>query len=593
MAAIGDYAIIGDGRSAALVAKTGEIDWLCWPRFESAPIFGALLDERGGSWRLTPADPHTASRAYHTHSNVLDTTFVTSAGRVVVTDLMSIADEADKHDLMLPDHELVRCLHCEAGEVVVDMEVAPRPDFAPARAKDLGPLGIRWEVGRATLLTLRGETPIVLGDDGVARARIHLRAGERVVFALGYDAEAPAILPMLGEEALAGITRADAWWRRWAERATYQGPYREQVLRSALALKLLSFAPSGAIVAAPTTSLPERIGGGHNWDYRYCWLRDASFTVRALLDLGYVEDSEAFCGWLLHATRLTRPELRVLYDVYGKSPPIERELPLRGYRDSRPVRVGNKAFHQLQLDTYGEVIDATAQIAHATGHLDRATQALLRDYGRYICDHWREPDSGIWEPREPVRHRTHSRVCCWVAVDRLLALADQDLLRGVDRARLAHERAAIREDIEQNAYNPRLQAYASWLGGEEVDAALLQMSWFGFHPAGSPRMVSTYARIREVLNVAPGLFHRNLRSLRRDEGAFWICSFWAVEHLAEAGELDDARRLFEHACAYANDLGLMAEEVDPHTGTQLGNFPQAYTHVGLISAALALEEHAA
>jgi len=589
MAAIGDYAIIGDGRSAALVGRNGAIEWLCWPRFESSPIFGAMLDERGGTWRIAPTDAFTTTRCYQPHTNVLDTTFVTQAGRAVVTDLMTIASEEDKRELMMPEHELVRCVRCVEGEIVFDVEVSPRPDFARVRARDLGALGLRWEVG-SSLVTLRGEAPLVLDDAGTARARIHLRAGDRAIFSLAYEAEAPAVLPLLGVAALDAIERSARWWREWADRATYHGPYREIVVRSALALKLLSFAPSGAIVAAPTTSLPEIAGGSLNWDYRYCWLRDASFTVRALLDLGYVEDSVAFCSWLLHATRLTRPELRVLYDVYGKSPQPERELALAGYRDSRPVRVGNGAVHQLQLDTYGEVIDATSQIARTTGRLDLATQALLRDYGRYVCDHWREPDAGIWEPREPARHRTHSRVCCWVALDRLIELCRRGMLDRLDTDRLIRERAAIRHDIETNAFDEAHQSYASWLGGSEVDAALLQMSWYGFHPAASPRMVSTYARIREQLNVAPGLFHRNLRSLRRDEGAFWICSFWAVEHLALTGAHDEARRLFEHACGYANDLGLMAEEVDPHTGTQLGNFPQAYTHVGAISAALALEE---
>jgi GH15 family glucan-1,4-alpha-glucosidase len=591
MPAIGDYAIIGDGRSAALVARNGTIDWLCWPRFESSPIFGAILDdERGGTWRIAACEPAQTTRCYREHTNVLETTFTTTSGRAVVTDLMTIASEEDKRELLMPEHELLRYVRCDEGEIAFDVDVCPRPDFKAVRAKDLGALGLRWEMG-SSLLTLRAEAPLRLDDAGDAHARVHLHAGEHVVFSLAYEAEAPAVLPLLGLASLEAIDRSARWWRDWAECATYHGPYRELVLRSALALKLLSFAPSGAIVAAPTTSLPERTGGPLNWDYRYCWLRDASFTVRALLDLGYIADGEAFCSWLLHATRLTRPELRVLYDVYGKSPPRERELDVAGYRGSKPVRIGNLAFDQLQLDTYGEVIDATAQIARITGHLDRETQHLLRDYGRYVCEHWREPDAGIWEPREQPRHRTHSRVCCWVAIDRLIKLCRAGLLERVDVDRLESERAAIRKDIEEHAYDEAHHSYASWLGGSDVDAALLQMSWFGFHPASSPRMTSTFERIREQLSVGPGLFQRNVRATEHAEGAFWICSFWAVEHLARAGKRDEGRRLFEEACAYANDLGLMAEEVDPRTGAQLGNFPQAYTHVGAISAALALEEH--
>jgi GH15 family glucan-1,4-alpha-glucosidase len=586
MAPIGDHAIIGDGRSAALVARDGTIDWLCWPRFESSPIFGAILDgERGGAWRI--ACEGAVTRRYLGHSNVLATTFDGPTGCAVVVDNMTIASEEDKRTLLLPEHELVREITCTRGELAIDVAVAPRPDFTPARVVDRGALGIRWEVGHSVLI-LRGDAPLDVDAGGVARARVCLRAGQRAAFVLAYEAEAPAVLPIL-ERVPESIQRSVRWWADWAKRARYDGRHRDAVVRSALALKLLSYAPSGAIVAAPTTSLPEIDGGEKNWDYRYCWLRDASFTVRALLDLGYVEESQAFCSWLLHATKLTRPELRVLYDVYGKKPQAEKELDIAGYHGSKPVRVGNLAFHQLQLDTYGEVIDATAQIARATKHLDRETQALLRDYGRYVCDNWRRPDSGIWEPREPLAHRTHSRLCCWVAVDRLIKLHEEKLLDHVDVDRLGRERAAIREDIEKHAFDHAHGAYAAKLGTSDVDAALLQMSWFGFLDPRDPRMTGTYLRIAEQLNVAPGLFHRNMRSLRRDEGAFWICSFWAVEHLALAGDYEAAHRMFHHAYSYANDVGLMAEEVDPHTGMQLGNFPQAYTHVGAISAALALE----
>ena len=590
MAAIADYAIIGDGRSAALVARDGSIDWMCWPRFESSPIFGSLLDdERGGTWRITPRDLTATSRRYREHTNVLETTHETRCGRMVVTDLMSIASEEDKRLMLVPDHELVRHVECVSGEVELDVEFAPRPDFGNARIRirDLGALGLRWEIGTA-LLTLRSDAPLVLDDRGVARATIRLHAGEHVAFALAYDEESPAVLPLVGHAAREAIDRTSHWWKAWAERAQYHGPYRETVLRSALALKLMSYAPSGAIIAAPTTSLPEREGGSLNWDYRYCWLRDASFTTRVLLDLGYTDDVDAFCSWLLHATRLTSPELRVLYDVYGKRPQTERELEVAGYHGSRPVRVGNFVFDQLQLDTYGEVIDAAAQHARLGGTLDRETQEVLRDLGRYVCDHWSRPDAGIWEPREEPRHRTHSRMCCWVALDRLVDLHERGIMRSGDRDSFAAGRDAIRRDIELHAYDAAHDCYASELGGTEIDASLLQMSLFGFHPANAPRMRGTYARIREQLHVAPGLFHRNPESRDRNEGAFWLCSFWAALHLVAAGQRDEARRMFEHACSYANDLGLMAEEVDPRTGAQLGNFPQAYTHVGVIATALAL-----
>ncbi|HEY5946411.1 MAG TPA: glycoside hydrolase family 15 protein, partial [Kofleriaceae bacterium] len=394
-------------------------------------------------------------------------------------------------------------------------------------------------------------------------------------------------------QARARIKHSVGYWHNWSTRASYHGRDRDRVIRSALAIKLMGFAPSGAIIAAPTTSLPEVIGGPHNWDYRFCWLRDASFTARALLSLGHVAEASAFCSWLLHTTRLTSPELEVIYDVYGNRPPKEHELDIAGFAGSRPVRIGNAAATQLQLDMYGEVIDATAQLARVTGYLDRETQKLLRTFGDYVCNHWQVADQGIWEPRGAAEHHTHSRLLCWVALDRLLELAKRGIIARVDGDKLARHRDAIRADIEANGWNAELGCYTSAFGNQDLDANVLLMSWYGFHPASSPRMRSTYAKICERLSAGPGLFYRYEHSKRIGEGAFWICSFWAVEHLAMGGGTErEARALFDAACRYANDVGLMAEEVEPSTGDAVGNFPQAYTHVGLISAALSLEERA-
>ena len=591
-----DHGVVGDGRSAALIARSGAVEWLCWPRFDSSPIFAALLDvERGGSFRIAPSGPARVDRAYLPVTNVLETRFTTPPGTLVVTDLMPVGSEDDERRVLVPDHELLRIVRCERGSVDVVVDVQPCVEFGRGRPplETHGALGARWRIGGA-LLTLRAETPLV-ARDGAVGARLTMCAGESIAFSLTFDAEAPAVLPPLGVRAREAVDRTSAWWRAWAARARYDGPYRDAVIRSTLALKLMSHAPSGAIVAAPTTSLPERLGGPLNWDYRFCWLRDASFTARVLLDLGYVEDAAAFTSWLLHATRLTRPELRVLYDVYGNAPKRERELAgIAGYAGSRPVRVGNLAFDQLQLDTYGEVIDATARLAEATGSLDRETQRLLRDFGDYVCAHWAEPDAGIWEPRNELRHRTHSRLCCWVALDRLARLADRGLLERVDVSRLRRTRDAVRTDVESHAFDERLGAYRSELGPSELDASVLLMSWYGFHPASSDRMRSTFARVRARLGAGPGLLHRYERSRADREGAFWVCSFWAVEHLAlGGGTLAEASAFFEDARRYADDLGLMAEEVEPRAGEQLGNFPQAYTHVGLISAALSLASRAA
>jgi GH15 family glucan-1,4-alpha-glucosidase len=581
---VNDYALIGDGRSAALVSLAGSIDWLCWPRFDSPPIFGALLDPDAGRWRIAPLATARATRRYIDDTNVLETRFVTETGTLVLTDLMTVAREDQKG--LVPDHELLRHVLCERGEIELEIAIDPRPAFRRVRGVAHPTLGLRWQVGQQ-LLALRGDVPI----DASGRAHIHLRAGDALSFTLTFD-EGPQVLMPLGEHARDRIKQSIGWWRSWAARASYQGRDRDRVIRSALAIKLMGFAPSGAIIAAPTTSLPEVIGGSLNWDYRFCWLRDASFTARALLALGYVEEASAFCSWLLHTTRLTSPELDVIYDVYGNKPLRERELPqLLGFAGSRPVRIGNAAATQLQLDMYGEVIDATAQLANVTGYLDRDTQHLLRRFARFVCTHWQLPDKGIWEPRGDAEHHTHSRVLCWVALDRLLELHQRGLLTGVDPDVLGTHRELIRRDIEANAWDPQLGCYRSAFGNPDVDAAVLLMSWYGFHDASHPRMRSTYARIRERLGAGPGLLYRYDDSKRSGEGAFWICSFWAIEHLALGGGTpQEARMMFDAACRYANDVGLMAEEVDPLTLEPLGNFPQAYTHVGLISAALSIDE---
>jgi GH15 family glucan-1,4-alpha-glucosidase len=591
---IDDYAIIGDGRSAALISRGGSVDWLCWPQFDSPPVFGALLDERGGRWSIAPTSPARVTRRYLDGTNVLETTFETPGGRVVIVDAMTVASEADKARLFVPDHEILRSVRCEWGEVSLAIVVEPRPDFGRARmrARAHPRLGIRWQVG-ATLLVLRSETPLELDDSGAARGAITLRAGDSTTISLTLDEEGPALLVPLGDAARERCDRSIAWWRVWSSRARYDGPHRERVVRSALVLKLMGFAPSGAIIAAPTTSLPERIAGELNWDYRYCWLRDAAFTARALSSLGYLDEATAFCDWLLHATRTTQPELRVLYDVYGRSPGREHEVPIRGYRDSRPVRTGNAAFDQLQLDCYGEVIDAVAQIARTAGSLDRETRKLLREFGTFVVENWRRPDHGIWEPRGTPEHRTHSRVLCWVALDRLRELGDQGLIDRLDVERLARECAAIRADVEAHAWDAALGAYTGAFANPDLDASVLLMTWYGFHRGDEPRMRSTAARILRQLGAGNGLLYRYEDSLRSGEGAFWICSFWAIEHLARGGgSLAEATAMMNAACAHANDLGLMSEEIDPATGDALGNFPQAYTHVGLISAALSLQDRA-
>ncbi len=587
MADIHDYAVIGDCRSAALVSRAGSVDWLCWPRFDSPSLFGALLDERAGRWRLAPANDFEVTRHYEPDTNVLSTRFTTGGGVLRVTDLMPVASEEEKAALLVPEHELLRVVECEQGEVDVAMTFAPRPSYGRGRVRlrDAGKLGLRVET-REGLLTLRTDLPLTLHGEE-ARARARLRAGDVRCASLTYTQEWPAVLPPLGLWSLTAVQRSLAWWRAWSALLTYDGPWREAVVRSALALKLLAFAPSGAVVAAATTSLPERVGGDLNWDYRFCWLRDASLTVRALLGLGYAPEAEAFLSWLLHTTQLTRPELKVLYDVYGKLPGPERELAsLAGYQGSRPVRIGNGAVNQLQLDIYGEVVDATTLFVREGGQLDRETQRMLCGFGEYVCRSWFKPDDGIWEPRVARAHHTHSRMLCWVALDRLIELHHKRHLRAPRIDELVRTRALIREDIELHGWSDALQSYTATFGGEEVDAALLLMPWYRFADAHSPRMRGTWARVQRELDAGNGLLYRYRSSLSPGEGAFGICSFWGAEYLALRGQTHAAIARVEALLRLRNDVGLYAEELDPLTGQGLGNFPQAFTHVGLINAAL-------
>jgi GH15 family glucan-1,4-alpha-glucosidase len=433
---------------------------------------------------------------------------------------------------------------------------------------------------------LRSSIPLRIKDSAVW-AKATLRAGETLVFSFSYTENAPAVLPPL-EQTPGRVDTCTKWWQGWAAQGQYEGDFRDEVMRSALALKLMIFAPSGAIVAAPTTSLPERIGGDLNWDYRYCWLRDASLTIRALIELGFWVEATTFLDWLLHATRLTQPELRILYTLYGNRPPKERESNiLRGYRGSRPVRIGNAARDQVQLDVYGEVVDAAAQFAFHGGELDREMQKALVGFGDYVANHWDAPDQGIWEPRTEPRNHTHSRLLCWTALDRLITLNEQGKLKHIPLAQYKKQAEAIRRQIQQRAWNEKLQSYVSELDGEKVDSSLLLLSWYGFEKPDGPRMRATYRRLRERLSTPEGLLYRS--EDLPPEGTFAICSFWEAEYLAlGGGTARETCDLIKTLTKHRNDLGLYSEEIDGNTGQALGNFPQAFTHVGYIGAALSL-----
>jgi GH15 family glucan-1,4-alpha-glucosidase len=591
------YAIIGDCRSAGLVSREGSLDWLCLPRFDSPSIFAAMLDaENGGRFLVRPIGEFRTERRYLANTNVLETVFRTPAGACVLRDLMSVSSEEDKRAHLTPEHEVLRELEGLEGEVEVEILYEPRPDYGRLSSvlERRGMFGLWCEVDGAAL-ALRSELPLQLADgERSARGVSKIQSGEHKYLSLTYSTEAPAVVPLLGEVARGRIDRTVRWWQEWANRCAYEGPYRDAVVRSALTLKLMTYAPSGALVAAPTTSLPEWLGGVRNWDYRYCWLRDASFTLRALFTLGYWEEAEAFLGWLLHATRLTWPELQVLYDVFGEARVPERELSyLEGYAGSRPVRIGNDAQGQLQLDVYGEVIDAAAQFLDRGGRFDRDTSRMLAGLGRTVCKRWHEPDEGIWEGRSGRFHHTHSKMLCWVALDRLVMMHEAGHLE-ISADLFRANRDAIRGEIEARGYNERIGSYTRIFDGEEMDASLLTLPLYDYIEGKHPRMRSTYASIHQKL-ARDGLIYRYEMGtddgLPPGEGTFGICSFWAVECQARGGDVEGATQAFEHLLSYANDVGLFAEEIDPETAAALGNFPQAFTHIGLINAALTLAEH--
>jgi GH15 family glucan-1,4-alpha-glucosidase len=586
-AEIGDYAIIGDCRSAALLSRDGSLDWLCLPHFSSPAMFGALLDrERGGRFLLAPGVPAQAARRYLPGTNVLETTYRTHDGAVRVLDCMSIPSETG----LQPGCEVLRLAEGIDGAVPMRIEIDLQPDYGrkAARLQRRGSRMWAWTWGDECVhlaidMDLQPRGNRLLGE------RV-LTAGERLWCSFTHVKKDVSVILGLERAAQNRFDDTVDWWQKWSARARYQGRHRDAVLRSVLTLKLLTYMLSGAVVAAPSTSLPETIGGTRNWDYRYCWLRDAALTMRAFVGLGYLDEARSFFDWLLHATRLTWPKLLVLYDVYGRSRVPERELSnWRGFRDSRPVRIGNGAYTQRQLDVYGAVCVAAREFARAVGSLERDEARLLRGFGDAVCQLWEQPDHSIWEIRGAPRHYTFSKVMCWTALDALLGLAAEGMLKAPAKFQAA--RSALRNLIETRGYSQDIGSYAAVLDGAHVDASLLLMGCLGYADPREARMRSTFARIEQRLSRNGLLlrYEREQDGMAGAEGAFGICSFWAIDNLAKRGDRAAAQRSFEHVLGFANDVGLFAEEIDPGSGAHLGNFPQAYTHVGLINAALALE----
>jgi len=593
---IGDYALLSDCRSAALVSRAGSVDWLCFPRFDAPAVFARILDPDGGHFAIRPVGEFEASRGYLTQTMVLETTFRTTGGTAVLTDAMAVGRNERGHDLGAESPGvLLRQLTCTDGEIDVKVSYAPRPEYGlihPILEEVPGGVAARGGAGRLLL-----SAPAVFRVDGAtAHARLHLTAGQTVVFALQH---APIwdqpLAVWTADEVAARLADTAEGWRSWsAIHQTYEGPWRDLVHHSGRVLQALTFAPTGAIVAAPTTSLPETVGGERNWDYRYTWVRDASLTMEALWVAACPDEADKFFGFLADAaaSQLQRGvDLQIMFGIGGERDLSERELPhLAGWRDSQPVRIGNGAWTQRQLDVYGELLGAAQRLVEQLGELDPVTRRFLAAAADTAASRWKEKDQGIWEIRGEPRDFLYSKLMCWVALDRAIALAPQ-LGAGERVTSWTAVRDEIRAAILEHGWSEQAGAFTQSFGGEDLDASNLMLAITGFLPGDDPRMKATIDATADRLTDKRGLVYRYLAhdGLAGEEGTFLLCTFWLAQAQALAGEVDQAVATFERAVAAINDVGLLAEEVDSD-GEMIGNFPQAFSHIGLVNAAWAIAQ---
>lgn len=581
-APIGSYAAIGDGRTIALIARDGAIDWMPVAAIDGVTVFGALLDPvRGGSFTLAPLSGHEIDRRYLPKTNILETTFTTATGTVVVTDALSLQDGGQ-----LSWIELVRSVRAVEGSVRMAYTLAPRFAFGDGE----------------TTLERRGEAIVAghgqrnmafrtwgAGEPSHARGQItgefELDGGEEALLVCVFVEAEPIALPPR-EEIEVRLQRTAEAWERWLDFHSYEGPWREQVQRSLLALKLLTNANTGAMAAAATSSLPERIGGDRNYDYRYAWIRDTAFALDAFADAGYSEQVHASLSWVLGASESTHPRMEPFYTLDRRVPRGEQRLPLAGYRGSQPALRGNSASGQLQLGCYGNLLETIELYVRHGNALDPHTRLRVAEIADHVCRIWGREDSGIWELPQ-LRHYTSSKINCWVALDRAIRLAERGEAPATSRVERWHATGEeIRAWIDEHCWSRVHESYAFYAGSDELDASVLLAARVGFLPADDARLRSTIAAIRRELGAGGPLLFR-YSGQQHAEGAFLACSFWLVEALARIGELQDACSTMEQVLAHANDVGLYAEEIDPAGGEMLGNFPQALTHLALVSAATA------
>lgn len=576
---IEDYALIGDCETAALVCNDGSIDWLCWPAFDSESCFAALLgDKSHGRWRIAPADDSRMSRRYRGETLILETRFETADGAVTLIDFMPPRGAAS---------DVVRLVRGERGRVAMHMELIIRFGFGA---------NIPWvrRTGNGELLAISGPDMTVLrtpvqtrGENMTTVADFIVDAGETIPFVLTYGAshrELPAAIDV--DQALRDT---ESFWSDWADRCTYRGRRRDMVIRSLVTLKALTYAPTGGIVAAPTTSLPEKLGGARNWDYRFCWLRDATFTLLALMDSGYFDEALSWHNWLLRAVAGSPGDMQIMYGIMGQRRLLEWEVSwLPGYEGARPVRVGNAAHIQLQLDVFGELLDVFHQARLAKLKLDDGSWAMECEFLKHLAKVWNQPDSGIWEVRGPGKHYVSSKVMTWVAFDRAIKSAEKFGFKAplADWRKL---RETIHRDVCDNGFDSGQNSFVESYGAKVLDASILLLPSVGFLPPSDPRVIATLAAVEKYLMRDGFVLRHDPRRITDEqepiEGAFLACTLWLADAHVLAGHLDKAETLFERVLSVANDLGLLAEEYDPIVGRQTGNFPQALTHIALINTA--------
>lgn len=589
---ISDYALLSDCHTSALVSRSGSIDWLTFPRFDSPSVFTKLLDHEGGHFSICPIGVKEAKRRYLENTMCIQTVFQTDKGEILLEDLLAVGPNDTGHELGAgAPHALVRKLRCLGGSAAVHIEYAPRPEYGLAIPLLLNTRDGIFAQGGASTLFLTSPLPFE-HVEFTARADVNLKKGDEYFFLLEHRSTSEAPPQAWSEEKIRqyflGTIRA---WNSWSElHQNYQGPWKEMVHNSGRILQALTYYPTGAIVAAPTTSLPESIGGIRNWDYRFCWIRDASFTNNALWVAACPDESIKYFDFTAHAalTHIKQGlDVQTVFGIGGEHDLSERQLDhLSGWRNSSPVRVGNEAWKQRQIDIYGELLDAALILKDYLRDQDTATRSVLAELADMASLVWTKRDQGIWEVRGPAEHFTYSKLMCWVALDRAVALAD--MIGANDRvSSWKKTREIIKDSILSYAWNYELGAFTRTFDGDDLDASILMMPIVGFIKGNDPRMISTIEAIKKGLTDSHGLVYRykSPDGLKGEEGTFLTCTFWLSHALALAGKIKEAKEVFERAAAFINDVGLLSEEVDPRTGEFLGNYPQALSHIGLVNAA--------